>query len=199
MERIVTAAARAMAVIAALCLVVLMLAITVDVVVRNITDKSLPGMIELAETSLVIAIFFGLGIAAVRGEHVAVTLLTDRLGKRAAQVCLVVTWAVTAVFLAWMAWASALRAVEATQRGEERFGLVRWPMWPLRWVILAGILMFLLVAILNLARTIRGREPLGARDEVELVAETLPEPDLAEVPGAAGEPAVTTNGSGARS
>jgi TRAP-type C4-dicarboxylate transport system permease small subunit len=169
-----------MGVIAALSLVVLMLAITLDVITRYITKASIPGVLELAESCLVISIFFGLPIAAVRGEHVAVTLVTDRLNDAWARVCFLVAWAVTALFLAWMTWASITRAIEATERGEERFGLVRWPVWPMRWVIVIGLLGFLAVAIVNLIRLITNKDPLGAKDDVELATSQIAVADETE-------------------
>jgi|UPI00038036A5 TRAP-type C4-dicarboxylate transport system permease small subunit len=162
-----------MGVIAALSLVVLMFAITLDVVVRYLTKASVPGMLEIAESCLVISIFFGLPLAAVRGEHVAVSLVTDRLGAAAARACALFAWAVTSLFLAWMSWASIVRALDATQRGEERFGLIRWPIWPMRWVIVVGLVVFFTVALLNVIRVIAGRETLGAQDDVELAREQL--------------------------
>lgn len=178
MKRIVTSISQAMGVIAALSLVILMFGITFDVVTRYITKASVPGVLELAESCLVVSIFLGLPLAAVRGEHVAVTLLTDRLNARWARVCAFVAWAVTAMFLAWMAWASTARAIEATQRGEERFGLVRWPVWPMRWVIVIGLVGFLAVAIVNLIRIITDKEPLGARDDVELATSQIATLDI---------------------
>lgn len=169
MQRIIIGTSRVLAIISALSVVVLMLAITLDVVVRTATRSSVPGMIELAESCLVIAVFFGIALAGVRGEHVAVTLVADRLGARMNRVFDLVVWGLSSVFLVWMVFATIERALDATEKGEERFGLIRWPLWPLRWVIVVGLIALLLVAVLNLVRTIAGREPVGAASELELV------------------------------
>lgn len=161
MEKAVTATSRLLAIVSALSLVVLMLAIASDVAMRFISKASLPGMLELAESSLVVAVFFGLAWAGIKGEHVAVTLLTDRLGARANAVIGVAVWSVSSVFLTWMLYATFENALDATANLEERFGLVRWPIYPFRWVIAFGIAVFLLVSILNLVRAIRGRHALG--------------------------------------
>lgn len=171
MQNVIIGTSRVLAFISALSVVVLMLAITLDVIVRTATRSSVPGMIELAESCLVIAVFFGIALAGVRGEHVAVTLVADRLGMRANRAFDLIVWALSTVFLAWMVFATIERAIDATDKGEERFGLIRWPLWPLRWVVVVGFIALLLVAILNLVRTISGRDPVGAASEVELVAD----------------------------
>jgi TRAP-type C4-dicarboxylate transport system permease small subunit len=79
-----------------------------------------------------------------------------------------------------MTWASITRAIEATERGEERFGLVRWPVWPMRWVIVIGLLGFLAVAIVNLIRLITNKDPLGAKDDVELATSQIAVADETE-------------------
>lgn len=168
MERFVTKLSRALAVISALSIVVLVISITTEVVIRNITSSSVPGMVEIAESSLVVGVFFGLGWAAVRGEHVTVTILSDRVGPRANQVFHLVTWTLASAFLVWMVYATTQRAVRATIAGEERFGLLRWPLWPLRWVIALGLAVLLVVAVINMLRAFERRSLLGAEHEAEL-------------------------------
>jgi len=165
MEKATIRLGRTLAIISALSIVTLMLAITVDVVFRFISRSSLPGLIELAESSLVIAVFFGLAWAGLRGEHVSVTLLSDRLGSRANHVLDLVVWTLASLFLTWMLYATTVRAISSTEAGEERFGLVRWPLYPLRWVIVIGIAAFLIVAITNLVRVLGGKQPIVLHDD----------------------------------
>lgn len=183
MQRAIIGLSRVFAIISALSVVVLMLSITADVVVRTITQASLPGMIELAESCLVVAVFFGLALAGVRGEHVAVTLLADRLSATWNKAFNLVVWIVSTIFLAWMLFATIERAIDATEQGEERFGLVQWPLWPLRWIIVVGFAALLLVAIVNMVRTITRRDPLGAGSELALALE---QEQAAETDSAAG-------------
>lgn len=171
MERLVVAVSRVLGILSALSIVVVMLAIAADVTMRFISKSSFPGMLELAESSLVVAVFFGLGWAAVNGEHVAVTLLTDRMGARPNAVINIIVWAVSSAFLGWMLYATVHRALDATAKLEERFGLVRWPLYPFRWVIALGVAVFLLVALLNLMRAVRGRPVLGDEDAGDPLAD----------------------------
>lgn len=164
MERAVIAVSRVFGIIAALAVVVMMLAIVLDVVTRWVTGASLPAMVEISETSLVVSIFLGLSWAAVTGAHVSVSLVTDRLGKVAGRVTALIAWMLCTVMAAWYTWGTAHRALSSIERNEIRMGLVHWPIWPLRWVIAVGFLILTLVCIANVLRIIGNKRLLGAAD-----------------------------------
>ncbi|GGH44786.1 TRAP transporter small permease [Microbacterium album] len=161
MEAVVKGVSRVLGIVAAFAVVVLMVAIVIDVVFRRLTGRSLPSMVEVAETSLVAAIFLGLAWALVTGAHVAVTLLTDRLGPRANRVLGVVAWILCTGIGVWFTIGTGLRAMTSTGLGETRMGLVMWPLWPLRWIIVVGFAVLTAACVLNLVRALRGRELLG--------------------------------------
>lgn len=170
-ETLIRGVSRFLAILAAVSIVAMVLAIAADVIVRNATGASLPGMIEVAETSLVVSVFFGLAWAAVNGEHVAVTLLTDRFNEAWIRIVNIFVWALSSAFVAWLLYASTLRAIDSTQMLEERFGIVRWPMYPMRWVLVVGLVALLLVTVLNLLRSLVGHAPMGPASDVEATLE----------------------------
>ncbi|NWN88031.1 MAG: TRAP transporter small permease [Micrococcaceae bacterium] len=177
MEKLIRGMARVLAVLSAVAIVVMVIAIAIDVFVRNATGASLPGMIEIAETSMVTAVAFGLAWAGVNGEHVSVTLLTDRFNATWTKVINVFVWALVAFYTAWLSYSNILNSVQSTQAGEIRFGLVQWPMYPMRWVLTLGFISLLLVALINLYRSITSKGPMGYADEVEaaLADEAMPD------------------------
>ncbi|WP_022870412.1 TRAP transporter small permease [Yaniella halotolerans] len=180
MEKLIRGIARLLAVLSAVAIVVMVIAIAIDVFVRNATGASLPGMIEIAETSMVTAVAFGLAWAGVNGEHVAVTLLTDRFSTKWAKITNIFIWALVAFYTAWLSYANILNSVQATQAGEIRFGLVQWPMYPMRWILTLGFISLLLVALVNLYRCLTHKEPMGFSDEVEAVLAEEPTPETTE-------------------
>lgn len=161
MEKFVNHLARVLAVFAALSTVVLMVAIAIDVVARNVFNQSIPGMIELSETSLVFAVFLGLAVAGATNEHVRVTLLTDMLRPKIAQKIRLIAWVLSSLTLVWLTYVTVLRAIQAVSEGESRMGLMAWPLWPARLAIPVGLFALLLVAIVNVGRALKGREPMG--------------------------------------
>ncbi|GAA2034044.1 hypothetical protein GCM10009720_13270 [Yaniella flava] len=177
MEKLIRGMARVLAVLSASAIVIMVIAITIDVFVRNATGASLGGMIEIAETAMVTAVAFGLAWAGVNGEHVAVTLLTDRFNATWTKIIHIFVWTVVAIYTAWLSYANILRSIDSTQSSETRFGLVQWPMYPMRWVLTIGLISLFIVAILNLVRILTGKGPMGFADEIEaaLADETLPD------------------------
>lgn len=178
MEKLIRGVARTLAVLSAAAIVVMVIAIAIDVFVRNTTGGSLGGMIEIAETAMVTAVAFGLAWAGVNGEHVAVTLVTDRFSPALAKITNIFVWTITAIYTAWLSWANILRSIDSWDSQETRFGLVQWPMYPMRWVLTLGLLSLFVVALVNLTRSLSGQEPMGFSDEVEaaLADEALPDP-----------------------
>ena len=175
MEKLIRGIARTLAVLSAAAIVIMVIAISIDVFVRNTTGGSLGGMIEIAETAMVTAVAFGLAWAGVNGEHVAVTLVTDRFGPRLAKITNIFVWVVVAAYTAWLSWANILRSIDSWQSQETRFGLVQWPMYPMRWVLTLGFISLFAVALVNLIRTLGGQQPMGFADEIEaaLAEETI--------------------------
>ena len=162
MEKLVVRISQVMGTLAALAIVVLMVAIVIDVVVRYTTGSSVPAMVELAESSLIMAVFFGLAWGGVTGGHVAVTIVADRFSRTVSRMLAILVWGGSSAFLGWFTYATTLRAISATQRKEIRMGLVQWPMWPMRWVIVLGLAMLCLVCVANTVRSLRAQQLLPA-------------------------------------
>lgn len=156
--------------LASLSTIAIMVAITVDVVVRNLGGRSVPGLLEMSESALVATVFLGLAYAGATNAHVAVDLLTAALRPAVARVLIGIAWLVSVAVSVWFLIATFQRAVQSTATNELRQGLVDWPVWPARWLIVIGFAAFLLVAVINVVLIVRG-QPLLGEDQVD--------PDLA--------------------
>lgn len=128
----------------------IMMGIVSDVVRRTITGRSIPGMVELVETFMAIEVFLGLAHAEATGVHVRMSLATNVMPFRVKRVVKSIGMFVCMAASVWFAWASTLRAIEATAVGEVKPGLLRFPVWPARWAIAAG---FAVLAFEYLARS----------------------------------------------
>ena len=82
-ERI-TKICRGIAMAAMVAIFVIMLIVVADIVLRFATkDMAIRGTYELSEMFMVIIIFLSLAITQIEKEHIRVTLLIDKLPKRA--------------------------------------------------------------------------------------------------------------------
>lgn len=165
MEKAIKAIASILGIVATLATLVMMISIAIDVAFRILYNRSVPGVLEISETALVTAVFLGLAYTGATNSHIAVDLLTERLKKPVLRWVLTAAWALSTGFLVWLLFATVTRAIPSFLSRETRMGLVAWPIWPSRWIIVIGIFAMLLVAVVNLVRTATGREILGADNE----------------------------------
>ena len=139
----------------------IMMGIVADVVRRSVTGRSIPGMIELVETFMAIEVFLGLAHAEATGVHVRMSLATNVMPAPVRRVVKSLGMVVCMLASVWFAWASTLRAIEATSVGEVKPGLLRFPVWPARWAIAIGF------AVLAFEYLARAWEEWHARPDAE--------------------------------
>lgn len=128
----------------------IMMGIVADVTRRLITGRSIPGMVELVETFMAVEVFLGLAHAEATGVHVRMSLATNAMPFAVRRAVKAFGMFVCMAGSGWFAWASTLRAIEATAVGEVKPGLLRFPVWPARWAIAVG---FTVLIFEYLART----------------------------------------------
>lgn len=138
------------AVIATLCTLALAITISLDVVMRFASGRSLPGLVEASETLLVMMVFLGLAYCAYTGSHITMDLVTSALPPRTAALLRSIGDLAVIVLLLWMLFATGTRAVSSFATGEFKFGLVEWPLWPARGAIALGIAICIPVYLLAL-------------------------------------------------
>lgn len=168
MERLVKSLTSVLGIIATVATVVMMVGIAIDVTYRALYDKSMPGVLELSETALVAAVFLGIAYTGSTNSHIQVDLLTERLPDKARKIVVAIAWILTSLFLVWATYAATLRALKSTSENEIRMGLVNWPMYPARWLIAIGFFSMLLVALVNVFRTLKGEEVMGYTSDERL-------------------------------
>lgn len=147
--RVVRKVGRAMAVMGSIVSAGIMLGIVADVVRRQVTGRSIPGMIELIETFMVVVVFLGLAHAEEAKVHVRMSLVTGVLPFVIRRVVKVFGMFACMLGSAWFAWATWERALLSVTTGEVKPGLLRFPVWPARLVIAVG---FAVLAVEYVAR-----------------------------------------------
>lgn len=130
-------------VLSAAAVVALLLVVTSDAVARHLGGGSIKGGLEIAEVLLVVAVFLGLAPAQRAGFNVATTMVVDRAPKRLAGFMRGAGLVLSALFAAWLFWASYGEAVESVQVRESLYGLTRIPLWPARLAVAIGSLLLL--------------------------------------------------------
>lgn len=149
--------------IAALSTFATMVLVVANIGGRYIFNKPLTGSLEFTESLLVVIIFLSLALTQYDGGHIRVTLLTRRLPKGVAHAADIFCMIAGAVFFGWCAYAAWHFAYQSYSVGEYEWGTVSFPLYPIKFVVFAGILMlaiqFALDAIAETIMPIKADDP----------------------------------------
>ena len=151
-SRILSFIAFALAVLATLGIAAIMALTVLDVSARYVVGRPMHGLPEYAEVTLVFSVFLALPFAYLRGNHISVTLLVDRVRRRLRMAILTIGAVISTATLTWMLWSSLQVAIRSVSSGEFRFGMARVPMWPSRVAICVGLLVWILMILSDLGR-----------------------------------------------
>lgn len=155
-------------IVASICTAVMMLAIVGDVASREFRGRGLLGTIELSESLLVAVIFLGLAYAERTGRHVSLSLAFDRMPPRIAFWAQTLGLLVAVGLLGWISYRAGLQAWTSYERGEFRFGIMQFPMWPARtamFVGLAALVLEMLVTLVDSVRSALAGGPVGVWED----------------------------------
>jgi len=103
--------------------------------------------------------FFALGHTFRHGELVRVGLWIDMLGPRNRRYAEVVALTITALFVAYMAWAAIRFVYFSWTFHEVAQGLIKIPIWIPQLCFVIGVAIFLIAVLDELVTVLRGQKP----------------------------------------
>ncbi|MCI8416795.1 MAG: TRAP transporter small permease [Lachnospiraceae bacterium] len=109
-------------------LLVMTILTCINVFARYVFRSSMPFVEELTSLGLVIISLTGAAVAAKRGAHLGLTLLTDFLPKKAQKACIILGHILGIVFGAIMLYYGVLMARQEFVLGQKTAGM-QWPEW----------------------------------------------------------------------
>jgi len=134
-----------------------------DVVGTEFLGRPVLGTLEFTESTMVLVVFGALAYAQERRAHIRVELLYSHVGPRGKSFMEAVTHIVAFLFFALVAWQGYVELLYSWEIKESTMGSVRFPLYPARVLLLAGVALLLLRLAVDIvediARLRRGEPP----------------------------------------
>lgn len=135
MRQVSATARNVLSIVTAVALIAMMLHTIVHALARHLFDAPLSGTNELvAYWYMPFITLVGFVTALWRGEHIAVSLVTDRLRDRNKREFRMFGYAVSAILCLGFCWFGLLEALENMEIGATA-GVTTIPMWPVTFLV----------------------------------------------------------------
>lgn len=138
--KIIRAINQWMATISVVIIFIMMISISADVALRFLADSPIVGVVELNRTLLVVVVFFTVGYAQVRKQHINVLFIINKLSSRRQALIMALNTTLALVIIALITYGAIKTAYIATVEGEYEVGLLNYPIWPGRIAMAVGLL-----------------------------------------------------------
>jgi len=135
----------------------------VDTVGLWLFKSPVNSVVETSQVLLIVIAFLGMGAAERHGDHIAVTVVRDSLPLPIARVVGVFVQLISIVVYAGLAWAALAAANSSLRAREFSEGVVTFPIYPFKYVMLFGLLLTVVAAIFVIFRG-PSRDPVIEKD-----------------------------------
>jgi len=158
-ERLLKTLARGLAIAGGAAMVLMMLQIVADVAMKYVFNDPIDGTTELVAAYYMAAtVFLPLAYVAVLGEHLDVTLFTQRLSGLPLKILTLLGLLATAVYLGFISYNGVIEALRRTAEGEAWETAAKLlAVWPSRWFLPVGTGAMALVVLVALVRALRNK------------------------------------------
>lgn len=153
MNKFIEKAANLMDIGARAAISAIMFVTSINVIMR-VFGSSLTGAVEIVQYLNALGIGLGLAFCALHGGHVAVTFLTDKFPPKVQQFVDVIVELLVAGFLVIATWQLILYGYGMQQQGEIALTL-GLPIYPVVYLVTAGVAVYLLVVLNALGRALK--------------------------------------------
>lgn len=133
---------------------VIMTLLTFDILSR-LFDRSVQGVSELAVFALVATVYLGLSSCEEQDSHLRVEFFINRMKGRARKISDAFDLSVAVVLIGVALYASWTNALFSLETGESVPGTIPLPVYPVKFVIAAGLLFYLVQLVVNLVTVLK--------------------------------------------
>lgn len=149
---------RLLALIAGVCLLLLMIFTVIDVFLRYVFNAPFRSVLEFTEFMMALIVFLGIAYCGWTGGHISVDVFAKWLDRPGLKFLPAVLAFVGAALFALIAYRSTLETIATI---DQFSNLLRWPHYPFRFTVAFGSLMLAIVLFLQGAFALRGEQSPG--------------------------------------
>jgi TRAP-type C4-dicarboxylate transport system permease small subunit len=135
-------------------MVVMMLLLIADVVARGV-GTPLQGMAELSVFVMMIVVYLGFARCEEKGEHVSLEFALNVMPLRARLLMLAISQLIAVVTICLLFYGVITDAWSSFLTNSAIEGTIEIPLWPTKFVMVVGMVFFVLQGIVNLGNAIR--------------------------------------------
>ena len=126
-----------------------------DVVGTQFLGWPIPGVLEITESTMTLIVFGALAYAQRRRSHIRVELVYSHMSPRVQAVMDVITDIAALIFFGFLLWEAIGEGLTSWRIREAADGLLRFPLYPARWILIAGTVLLVLQLMLDMVRDLR--------------------------------------------
>ena len=121
-----------------------------DVVGTKFFGWPVPGTLEITESTMVLIVFGALAFTQTQRGHIRVEIFYTNRSPRIKAFMDAVTHLVAIAFFCVLVWQGFNEAIYSLEINEATMGTVRFPLYPARWLLVAGCALLLMQLTLDL-------------------------------------------------
>jgi len=165
--------AKSASLIGAICVVLMMLHVTADVLGRYLFNAPLPGtIVVVANYYMIILVFIAIGVAEEKRAHISVEFLTDLMSKPVRGILSVFSGVLTVAVIAVLmigGWSEAVKKTNGGATMEQGSQMIE--IWQSYWLVPIGAALMAVIAAYRVIVTLTGwRNGLSETDiDVKLI------------------------------
>jgi TRAP-type C4-dicarboxylate transport system permease small subunit len=137
----------------------MMLIGAIDIIGTKLVDRPLPGTFELTEALMVLGVFLALAHTQARRQHIAVDLVTRRLGRGARGALDLFARLLTLGVFALIAWQGWVLGLGSLRVREYAPGIVQFPLYPSKLALAVGATLMVLQSLVDVLGAERADAP----------------------------------------
>jgi TRAP-type C4-dicarboxylate transport system permease small subunit len=149
----------------------MMLLVVINVALRYTLNISVPGTLEITESLLTVLIFLSLALTQYEGGHIQVVLFTNRFPPSVRHSVRCIAMLLGLLFFTWCSWGAWGEAVKSFAINEQEWGSVRFPLYPVKFIVFAGLLMLAFQFAFDAVAAALGVDPHADEDVVQTTLE----------------------------